>query len=179
MKTNMKLIKIFIFSFIIGFLFYFPILIPNLMRNLEKFLDEIKIDGIILSGGDDIGEEQMRDNTEKEIISYSIKKNLPIIGICRGMQVLNLNFNGKIRFNEAINHSGIKHEIQFKEKQKKLLINSYHNNLIKNKEFDPESLAKINESFHRKAIKISSFKTVSGACPMINIFCKNKLVFGL
>ena len=32
--------------------------------------------------------------------------------------------------------------------------------LIKNKEFDPESLAIINESFHRKAIKISSFKTL-------------------
>ena len=32
--------------------------------------------------------------------------------------------------------------------------------LIKNKEFDPESLAKINESFHRKAIKISSLKTL-------------------
>jgi len=32
--------------------------------------------------------------------------------------------------------------------------------LIKNKEFDPESLAKINESFHRTAIKISSLKTL-------------------
>ena len=32
--------------------------------------------------------------------------------------------------------------------------------LIKNKEFDPESLAKIKESFHRNAIKISSLKTL-------------------
>jgi hypothetical protein len=32
--------------------------------------------------------------------------------------------------------------------------------LIKNKEFDPESLAKINEDFHRTAIRISSFKTL-------------------
>ena len=95
----------------------------------------------------------MRDNTEKEIISYSIKKNLPIIGICRGMQVLNLNFNGKIRFNEAINHSGIKHEIQFKEKQKKLLINSYHNNLIKNKDDLGDNLKSIAISSNDKSIE--------------------------
>ena len=107
----------------------FPILIPNLIQDLELFLDEIKIDGIILSGGDNIGEDEMRDSTEKKIITFGIKKNLPIIGICRGMQVLNLNFNGKVRFNEAIDHAGKKHEIQLKEE--KLIINSYHNNLIK------------------------------------------------
>ena len=36
----------------------------------------------------------------------------------------------------------------------------FTHHLIKNKEFDPESLAKINEAFHRTAIRISSFKTM-------------------
>jgi len=51
----------------------FPILIPNLIQDLELFLDEVKIDGIILSGGDNIGEDEMRDSTEKKIITYGIK----------------------------------------------------------------------------------------------------------
>ena len=98
---------------------YFPVLIPNLINDLEDFLDILKIDGIILSGGDNTGDEKIRDETEKKIISYGIKNNLPIIGICRGMQVLNKYFNGKIGINQAVNHSGTKHEIKFKLNGKK------------------------------------------------------------
>ena len=129
----------------------FPILIPNLIQNLELFLDEVKIDGIILSGGDNVGENEMRDSTEKRIITYGIKKNLPIIGICRGMQVLNLNFNGKVRFNEAIDHAGKKHEIQLKEE--KLIINSYHNNLIKNEDELGDNLKSIAIASNDKTIE--------------------------
>ena len=129
----------------------FPILIPNLIQDLELFLDEVKIDGIILSGGDNIGEDEMRDSTEKKIITYGIKKNLPIIGICRGMQVLNLNFNGKVRFNEAIDHAGKKHEIQLKEE--KLIINSYHNNLIKNEDELGDNLKSIAIASNDKTIE--------------------------
>ena len=129
----------------------FPILIPNLIQDLELFLDEVKIDGIILSGGDNVGENEMRDSTEKRIITYGIKKNLPIIGICRGMQVLNLNFNGKVRFNEAINHAGEKHEIQLKEE--KLIINSYHNNLIKNEDELGDNLKSIAIASNDKTIE--------------------------
>ena len=74
----------------------FPVLIPNLIQNLELFLDEMKIEGIILSGGDNIGEDEMRDNVEKKIIAYGMEKNLPIIGICRGMQVMNVFLGGTL-----------------------------------------------------------------------------------
>jgi hypothetical protein len=36
----------------------------------------------------------------------------------------------------------------------------FTHHLIKNKEFDPESLSEINEVFHRTAIRISSFLTL-------------------
>ena len=49
---------------------YFPVLIPNLINDLEDFLDILKIDGIILSGGDNIGDEKIRDETEKKMIFH-------------------------------------------------------------------------------------------------------------
>ena len=69
-----------------------PILIPNNLSNIPLFLKEINLDGIILSGGDNIGDDDERDNTEKQIIEFGISKKIPIFGVCRGMQVLNKFF---------------------------------------------------------------------------------------
>ena len=43
-----------------------PVMIPNTISNIDSFLDEMKISGIILSGGDNIGDDAIRDETEKK-----------------------------------------------------------------------------------------------------------------
>ena len=37
-----------------------------------------------------------RDCLEKEILKYSIKKKIPLIGVCRGMQVIQDYFNTRL-----------------------------------------------------------------------------------
>ena len=49
-----------------------PILVPNNLKNLESFLNNHTIDGFILSGGDNIGDDIERDMTEKQIIDLSL-----------------------------------------------------------------------------------------------------------
>jgi len=51
-----------------------PIFIPNNLENVSKFLDDVKIEGLIISGGDNLGEHPQRDSTEKSLLEYSIKK---------------------------------------------------------------------------------------------------------
>ena len=68
---------------------FIPVLIPNLLNDVENFLDLMNLDGIILSGGDNIGDFPERDKTENKIIEFCIRKNTPLIGICRGMQIIN------------------------------------------------------------------------------------------
>jgi N5-(cytidine 5'-diphosphoramidyl)-L-glutamine hydrolase len=116
----------------------FPILIPNNLKNTKYFLKTMNLDGIILSGGDNKGDDLERDNTEKEIIEFAIKAKIPLLGVCRGMQVLNDFFGGSLSISNDFNHVAKHHEIEligiFSQKlfnSKKIEVNSFHNNLIK------------------------------------------------
>lgn len=115
-----------------------PILIPNNLSNITKFLESNEIQGIILSGGDNIGEDGDRDHTEKEILEFGIDKKIPIFGVCRGMQVINNFFKGKITTISDNSHIGNDHEVIISNKKirdvikkKRILVNSYHRNIIR------------------------------------------------
>ena len=114
-----------------------PIFIPNAMSNLVSFLDELNLDGIILSGGENLGTHQERDNTELELISYGIKNHIPILGVCRGMQLINKFSGGSIIETTNKKHVGITHEINLSNPFIKNIftenfvsVNSFHNNII-------------------------------------------------
>lgn len=114
---------------------YVPIIIPNLLEDVNVFLTELDLDGIIISGGDNLGDDQIRDQTEKEIINFCVNNKVPILGVCRGMQSINTFFGGKINLNEAKNHVGNRHNVRFLTKQisdfgEVLEVNSFHNNMI-------------------------------------------------
>ena len=81
-----------------------PLLIPNTISDIPTFLDEMKISGLILSGGDNIGDDNVRDKTENMILDYAVSHNVPLIGICRGMQVINTFFGGKIQSTNNSEH---------------------------------------------------------------------------
>ncbi len=85
--------------------------------------------GFILSGGNDIGEFKKRDKTENSIIKFCKKKKLPILGICRGMQMLSHHYGGTLR--KIKNHVRTRHEIFSLINKKKIIVNSYHNWVIK------------------------------------------------
>lgn len=116
----------------------FPILIPNTLSNVKSFLREMEIDGFILSGGDNMGDDPERDQTEREIISFAIDNRIPTLGVCRGMQVINNYFGGSIITTNDKNHVGKNHVIELTDKKiSKILdksaleVNSFHNNIIK------------------------------------------------
>jgi len=57
-----------------------PIYIPNKLSDIMKYLSNFQINGIILSGGDNLGKDPERDDTEKELLQHAISKKNTYVG---------------------------------------------------------------------------------------------------
>ena len=111
--------------------------IPNTLKNLDSFLDVMNLDGIVLSGGDNIGDNKKRDETENKILNYALERKIPIIGICRGMQLINKNYGGKLSIDNSTIHLAEKHNVDITHENfralfssESFLVNTYHQNMI-------------------------------------------------
>jgi len=121
---------------------FFPIPI-SIKLSPDLYFDKFKPAGILLTGGNDLSRfspdnslSKMRDQLEIKIIRLALTHKLPILGVCRGMQILANYFEFPI---EALSgHVGKEHSISVDEKTKlgqflapDLKVNSYHNYCIK------------------------------------------------
>lgn len=102
-----------------------PLLIPNLIPQ-NSLADVIfRIDGLLLTGGGDIhpdryggrshpriyGVDPQRDRTEIALVQMAISSRLPLFGICRGIQVINVAFGGSLYEDISDKHPGaLKHD---------------------------------------------------------------------
>jgi GMP synthase-like glutamine amidotransferase len=57
-------------------------------NGLGSWLQIFKPNAILLSGGNDVGACLDRDSTERALIDFASKRSLPVLGICRGMQMM-------------------------------------------------------------------------------------------
>jgi len=114
-----------------------PIYIPNSFSIVKNMFDNMKFDGIILSGGSDIGKYPERDRIEFEIIKHAIKNEIPVFGVCRGLQIINRFFGGSEKKTIDKKHVKTKHHIQILDTKieqqlgkKEFLVNSFHDNIL-------------------------------------------------
>lgn len=116
---------------------FIVIQIPNVNKNpilyLQLLIEKLNPVGIVLSGGNNIGDYIERDMLEKELINISLKKKIPLIGICRGMQFINNYFGGTLK--RINNHVNQRHSVNNSDNS--FDVNSFHNYAI---DYKPKEL---------------------------------------
>ncbi len=99
----------------------------KILTGIEK---KNKLDYVISIGSNDIltikntRSNKLRKKLDDYYFSYSLKKNIPFIGICYGAQYIANFFKSKII--KKKNHTKKKHKIYFNKSSKTLNVNSYH-----------------------------------------------------
>lgn len=70
------------------------LLVPPDDDGIDETLD--RLDGLVFSGGEDIGENPARDAGELALLTAALERDLPVLAICRGFEVLNVMRGGDL-----------------------------------------------------------------------------------
>ncbi|WP_198346958.1 gamma-glutamyl-gamma-aminobutyrate hydrolase family protein [Burkholderia ubonensis] len=103
-----------------------PLMLPNHPAAAAALLKAFSPLGAILTGGGDCraisGRSDPRDETERVVLDWATCGNRPILGVCRGMQVLLADSGASL---DVVNsHVGSRHRIRSLESAR--WVNSYH-----------------------------------------------------
>jgi N5-(cytidine 5'-diphosphoramidyl)-L-glutamine hydrolase len=101
--------------------------VPNNPAQLNRFLAATEPDGILLTGGNDLialgGDAPERDAVETALLRHAVEHELPLLGVCRGMQMIQAHFGVLLKRVEG--HVCAQQSIRFNDAD--VVVNSFHN----------------------------------------------------
>jgi len=133
---------------------YCPVLIPNTLQDVNTYVQNLGIEALLLTGGNDISPQtyggraetasgdtpsKERDQTEFQLLKYASETKIPVIGTCRGMQLINTFCGGTLIQNicrqvgSKVNHIAHDHPVKIIHpgfaaflQRESITVNSFH-----------------------------------------------------
>jgi gamma-glutamyl-gamma-aminobutyrate hydrolase PuuD len=103
-----------------------PVLLPNVTEAALALCEGTGIAGLVFTGGNDLavlgGDAPERDAIENALLDWAEPRGLPVLGVCRGMQVIQQRFDIPLRRVEG--HVTQRQMIRIEGEPKE--VNSYH-----------------------------------------------------
>ena len=90
-------------------------------------LNKLEPNLIVLSGGNDIGSIPERDEMETALLEFSRREHIPVLGVCRGMQMIQHFLGGALI--QTSGHAGTSHNVLASDASvapKRMEVNSFH-----------------------------------------------------
>jgi putative glutamine amidotransferase len=110
--------------------------VPNLGgESALSYFQTWELNALLLTGGEDLGSNPLRDVTELSLLAHALSRDFPVLGICRGAQLIWKHFGG--RLTPTPYHRATRHTIQFRDCLR--VVNSYHTQGL-NPELRPHAL---------------------------------------
>ncbi len=100
--------------------------LPNIAAAAVRTANELSLDGFVFTGGGDLvqagGNQPERDLTEQALLALAVREGLPVLGVCRGMELIASALGARLR--PVAGHVATRHTITSGEGER--VVNSYH-----------------------------------------------------
>lgn len=90
-------------------------LLPNTGADCLSLVRRYQIEGLLLTGGDDIGATPDRDETENALLRWAAEESRPVLGICRGAQMLARHTGAMLTRVERGRHVASRHDVLWQD----------------------------------------------------------------
>ena len=117
--------------------------VSNFTKDFDAVVDQ-QFDLLIVTGGGTLHPrhylephnaelQPRRDAMEEQLIMYCVHNNIPVIGVCRGMQHINALFGGKISYSARFKvprPRGVDHLARIVNTDRYVKINNFHSDCV-------------------------------------------------